>query len=430
MPTGPATPALRRCDGNGNRTTQSLAGTTREYTLVGDKVTAAHDVVGTARTPRNAFAHDALSAVSEVGKYTGSSITSAVCLRHDPLGRLVLVGRRSSWLSSGCSLDSHVSEVTARVRYDGLGRRIARQEPATGVWTYFMHDPSGRLLAEATLGAGGWTPVREYVWLGGMPLAQVEYAGGVPRVYYLHVDHLGLPRAMTNSAGQAVWRAEARPYGDLVETTAPDPLSGRTVVTNLRLPGQYDERLLASVGLQGPYYNWNRWYLPTMGRYMELDPIAVSGGFNGLLGVDWYGYVEQNPLRWTDPTGLSRADILRIFYQFNKAVRDMTNAGQRTDPGWQNNFIRGLHNASGGLIGRKYLGCYEQAGVVQDREKWTFYDDDWAFELTGSNWPGFSGDQVHLVPHWWITATSSNPDDPRIVLDPWRNVVILVEPLN
>jgi hypothetical protein len=26
------------------------------------------------------------------------------------------------------------------------------------------------------------------------------------------------------------------------------------VVTNLRLPGQYDERLLASVGLQGPYY--------------------------------------------------------------------------------------------------------------------------------------------------------------------------------
>jgi uncharacterized protein RhaS with RHS repeats len=45
-------------------------------------------------------------------------------------------------------------------------------------------------------------------------------------------------------------------------------------VTNLRLPGQYDERLLPGSGIQGPYYNWNRWYLPSMGRYMELDPIA------------------------------------------------------------------------------------------------------------------------------------------------------------
>jgi hypothetical protein len=29
-------------------------------------------------------------------------------------------------------------------------------------------------------------------------------------------------------------------------------------VTSLRLPGQYDERLFGSLGLQGPYYNWNR----------------------------------------------------------------------------------------------------------------------------------------------------------------------------
>jgi len=48
-------------------------------------------------------------------------------------------------------------------------------------------------------------------------------------------------------------------------------------VTNLRLPGQYDERLLGSMGLQGPYYNWNRWYLPGVGRYLELDPLALTG---------------------------------------------------------------------------------------------------------------------------------------------------------
>jgi RHS repeat-associated protein len=76
-------------------------------------------------------------------------------------------------------------------------------------------------------------------------------------------------------------------------------------VTNLRLPGQYDERLLGSLGLQGPYYNWNRWYLPGVGRYLEPDPIALRGKMNGFWAPDWYGYANQNPLRFTDPSGLS-----------------------------------------------------------------------------------------------------------------------------
>jgi RHS repeat-associated protein len=80
--------------------------------------------------------------------------------------------------------------------------------------------------------------------------------------------------------------------------------SGRQKVTNLRLPGQYDERLLGSVGLQGPYYNWNRWYLPGVGRYLELDPIAMRGGFNTSYGPAWFEYADQNPLSNTDKAGL------------------------------------------------------------------------------------------------------------------------------
>ncbi len=40
-----------------------------------------------------------------------------------------------------------------------------------------------------------------------------------------------------------------------------------------------------------------------MARYMELDPFALAGGMNGKFAPDWYGYANQNPLRWTDPTG-------------------------------------------------------------------------------------------------------------------------------
>jgi RHS repeat-associated protein len=91
-------------------------------------------------------------------------------------------------------------------------------------------------------------------------------------------------------------------------------------VTNLRLPGQYDERLLGSVGLQGPYYNWNRWYLPGVGRYLEPDPIAMAGGFNTAYGVDWYGYANENPLRFADADGTSaRADACENALQEARA---------------------------------------------------------------------------------------------------------------
>jgi hypothetical protein len=60
---------------------------------------------------------------------------------------------------------------------------------------------------------------------------------------------------------------------------------GRTVVTNLRLPGQHDERLLGSIGLKGPYYNWNRWYLPSVITVsVTRDPNADS---HTEFGVGW-----------------------------------------------------------------------------------------------------------------------------------------------
>ena len=156
----------------------------------------------------------------------------------------------------------------------------------------YVMQGDGSPLAELGWSGTAWVAQREYVWLDGRPLAQLD--AGVPS--YLHLDQIGLPRAMTGTAGQLVWAAEARPYGDVAETLT-------TVVTNLRLPGQYDERLLASVGLQGPFYNWNRWYLPSAGRYLELDPIAASGGFNSSTGVDWFGYAGASPLRYNDVNG-------------------------------------------------------------------------------------------------------------------------------
>jgi RHS repeat-associated protein len=102
-------------------------------------------------------------------------------------------------------------------------------------------------------------------------------------VTYLHADHLGTPRIGTNASRQVTWRNRSDAFGI--------PELSDTAVVRLRFPGQL------SLGVAGLNYNYFRDYDPQIGRYLESDPIGLKGGLNT------YGYVEQNPLRYVDPTG-------------------------------------------------------------------------------------------------------------------------------
>ncbi len=69
--------------------------------------------------------------------------------------------------------------------------------------------------------------------------------------------------------------------------------AGLVVPYNLRFPGQYYD---AETGLN---QNWNRDYDPVVGRYVESDPMGLTGG-----GPNTYAYVIDRPTMLIDSKGL------------------------------------------------------------------------------------------------------------------------------
>jgi RHS repeat-associated protein len=189
--------------------------------------------------------------------------------------------------------------------YGYNAQNLRTQKTVGSSVTVYHYDLQGRLIAESR---GDSTPIRAYVWDDTQPIAQIEYAPGNEKLYYLHTDHLATPRLATDSAQHVVWRYEGEAFGASVPNEDPDG-DGVKVTVNLRFPGQYYD---AETGL---HYNWNRYYDPKTGRYLSPDPMGVAehmmlwqaiSAEQGYVPLELnpYSYTSANPLRWTDPTGL------------------------------------------------------------------------------------------------------------------------------
>ncbi len=212
----------------------------------------------------------------------------------DPTGNtLALRGGTLLYTTHNRLMRAYDATSDTAYRYNGLGQRIEKVREGTTI-TRYVYGLDGALLAETD--AAGTVQV-EYVYLEGAPLAVLYATGAVP-LAYVHPDPLGTPRALTNTSGVVVWRASYDPFGMATVDADPDG-DGQTVVFNLRLPGQYYD---AETGL---HYNYYRTYDPSLGRYLESDPIGLGGGLNT------YAYVGSNPLGLTDRFGLA-TDALNL----------------------------------------------------------------------------------------------------------------------
>ena len=112
---------------------------------------------------------------------------------------------------------------------------------------------------------------------------------------FIHTDHIGTPRQVTDDSQTVVWRWDSTPFGDSAPNEDPDG-DFKNLTLNLRFPGQYYD---VESGL---HYNYFRTYDPSIGRYIESDPAGMIGGTNT------FWYVMNRPIELADKFGLFPID--------------------------------------------------------------------------------------------------------------------------
>lgn len=156
-----------------------------------------------------------------------------------------------------------------------------------------------------------------------------------------------------------------------------------------------------------------RYYDPSAGRFISEDLL----GF--ISGVDFYSYVLNRPIQMADPAGLSPQDVQRIRQICHSCVQDMVNGGVRRpgDGMWNGGLNDQNSNQSliGLFTGSKYIGCKDQAyravGCLDNGNAIKPFDANWDFSPVAW-WAGF---------HTIVRAKSSDPNDPIVYCDPWRD---------
>jgi len=147
-----------------------------------------------------------------------------------------------------------------------------------------------------------------------LTLLTLGQASAKDRVAYFHNDALGSPVAATDEAGNVLWREEYAPYGQRL-------LKQDNGSNTLWYTGKEEEKEL---GIQ---YFGARWYDPSIGRFLAMDPVGFQEG--NIQSYNKYAYANNNPYKYVDPDGRSPLLVIRGLIAVGKIAKNFLFKGAR-----------------------------------------------------------------------------------------------------
>ncbi len=250
----------------------------------------AYDAAGERTAVGGSFARTALPQAVVSAAYNVASQQTAFgtqTLTYDLNGNLTSDGTNTYTWNARNELASMTGPgLSASFQFDGFGRRISKA--LNGTTTSFLYD--------------GENVVQEQV--GGVASANM-LVGGLDAVFMrsdssgsssLLADPLGSTIALSDSSGAIQTQYTYEPFG---KTTSSGPSSSNS--------SQFTARENDATGL---YYYRARYYDTNRARFISEDPMGFSAG------VNFYAYVENNPVNSVDPEGLDIVSVCcrPLFY--------------------------------------------------------------------------------------------------------------------